>query len=94
MPPFHFVSVAAFSSPPPATLAARGGVLTLVPLVIAPALSFNRLSSSRPPAMLAVHGRVLTVVCLFTVLAFPYNYFSSRFRWLLSLAVQSCGIGF
>ena len=34
---------------PPATLAVRGRILTLVSLVIAPAFSFNRRSSSRPP---------------------------------------------
>ena len=33
----------------PATMAVRVRVLTLVSLTIAPAFSFNRLSSSRPP---------------------------------------------
>ena len=36
-------------SSPLATLAVRGRFLTLVSLAIAPAFSFNRLSSSRPP---------------------------------------------
>ena len=51
---------------PPATMAVRGRVLTLVSLVIAPAFPFNRRSSSCTslPATLAVRGRFLTVVRL------------------------------
>ena len=67
----------------PITLAVRGRVLSLVSLAIAPAFSFNRLSSSRPPpATLAVRGRFLRVVCHIVATAFSFNCFSSRFSWL------------
>ena len=80
--PFR-VSFHLSSSRPPATLAVCGRVSTLVSLIIAPAFSFNRLSSSRPPpATLAVRGRFLRVVCHIVATAFSFNCFSSRFSWL------------
>ena len=84
------------SRAPPATLAVRGRVLALVSLIIAPAFSFGRRSSSRrsPLSDLVIRGRVLGVVFLIIAPVFSFNYFSSRFFWLYSLAVQRCGSGF
>ena len=96
VPPFHFVLVFAFLClAPPAMLAVRGRFLTLVSLIIAPAFSFNRLSSSRPPRPRWRSARVfLAVVCLIIAPAFSFNCFSSRFSWLHSLAVQRFWGGF
>ena len=66
-------------SRPPATLAVRGRVLTLVSLIMAPAFSFDHLSPSRPPARMAVRGRVLMVVYLTVAPAFPFNCFFAFF---------------
>ena len=82
------------SRAPPATLAVRGRVLALVSLIIAPAFSFNRLSSSRPPPprwrstggvwrWFAYHTACVLLQLLFFA-----------FSWLHSLAVQRCGSGF
>ena len=49
MPPFHFVLVFAFCLAPPATMVARGRVLTLVSLVLARVFSFNSLFFVSPP---------------------------------------------
>ena len=46
-----------------------------------------------PPATLAVHGKLFTVVCLISACV-SFSYFSSRFSWLHSQAVQRCGCGF
>ena len=69
-----------FRLAPRHAVAVRGGVLTLVSLVIAPAFSFNRLSSSlSPPATLAVRGRFLTVIYLILAPASSFNRLSSAF---------------
>ena len=51
VPPFHFVLVFAFVSPPPATMVACGRALTVVSLVFAPVFYFNSpfFVSSPPP---------------------------------------------
>ena len=72
---------------PPAMLAVRGRVLTVVCLAIAP-------FSSRPPATLAVRGRFLTGGLPYYSDCVSFNDFSSRFSWLHSQAVQRCESGF
>ena len=61
------------------------------PLHFVLVFTFLRLA---PPATLAVRGRFLTVVCLIIAPAFSFNCSSSRFSWLLNLAVQRCRSGF
>ena len=46
------------------------------------------------PATLAVRGRFLTVVLPYDSVYVSFNYFSWRFSWLHSQAVQRCGSGF
>ena len=88
---FPCLRACVFNSPffvfPPATLTVRGRVLPVVCLAIAP-------FSSPPPATLAVRGRFLTGGLPYYSDCVSFNYFSSRFSWLHSAAVQRCGSGF
>ena len=91
-PPCHLTNgvvgrTTPFCLAPPATLTVRGRALTVVCLAITPFVS-------RPPATLAVRGRFLTCDLPYYCVCVSFNYFSSRFSWLHSLAVQRCGSGF
>ena len=57
-------------------------------------LSCHSAFLSRPPATLAVRGRFLTGGLPYYSVCVSFNYFSSRFSWHHSQAVQRCGSGF
>ena len=76
-----------FVSPPSATLTIGGRVLTVVCLAIAP-------FSSRPPRHTGGTRQVLTGSLPSYSVCVSFSYFSSRFSWLHSQAVQRCGSGF
>ena len=73
--PFR-VSFRLSSSRPPATLAVRGRVLTLVSLIIAPAFSLFAFFVS-PLRHAGGRWEILKVVCLIIAPAFPFNCHSS-----------------
>ena len=72
---------------PPATLAVRGGFLTVVCLIIAPFFV-------PPPATLAVRGRFLTVVCLIIVPAFPSITCLRVLPGFIAKPFRGVGVGF